>query len=194
VLGAAGYEVRSGLKGPAMERKPPALAIYVPNDNDDGEDVAKEVKSLQGMVLDACIVVLSLERDLPLAHAALRAGAHGFLHLGMPPLQIVHALRLACQGEVVIPRDMVSNLIVGERTPSELLLALTARQREILELVGEGLTNADIARRLFLAEGTVKQHLRKAYRLLNVKSRVQAAALLSSHNRGWAISGKDLRG
>jgi two-component system nitrate/nitrite response regulator NarL len=89
---------------------------------------------------------------------------------------------MSCQGEVVIPRDMVSNLIVGEGTPSELLLALTARQREILELVVEGLTNADIARRLFLAEGTVKQHLRTAYRLLNVKSRVQAAALLRSHN------------
>jgi DNA-binding NarL/FixJ family response regulator len=60
------------------------------------------------------------------------------------------------------------------------LLALTCRQREILELVGEGLTNAGIARRLFLAEGTVKQHLRAAYKLLNVRSRVQAAALLRS--------------
>jgi DNA-binding NarL/FixJ family response regulator len=116
--------------------------------------------------------------DLTVARAAFQAGARGFLHLGMQPSQIAHALRLACHGEVVFPRDMVPNLI-REETPSE-LLALTARQREILELVGEGLTNAGIARRLYLTEGTVKQHLRAAYRLLNVRSRVQAAALLSS--------------
>jgi DNA-binding NarL/FixJ family response regulator len=180
VLRAAGYEVRSGLKDLAVEAKTPSLAVYVPNDEDVGEDVARGVKSLQGSVLDASIVVLSLEGDSSLAHAAFRAGARGFLHLGMQPSQLAQAFRLACQGEVVFPREMVPNLIQEEETPSAELLALTCRQREILELVGEGLTNAGIARRLFLAEGTVKQHLRAAYKLLNVRSRVQAAALLRS--------------
>jgi DNA-binding NarL/FixJ family response regulator len=154
------------------------LAVYVPNDEDVGEDVARGVKSLQGLVLDASIVVFSLEGDPSLAHAAFKAGARGFLHLGMQPSQIAHALRLACQGEVVFPREMVPTLI-QEEPPAE-LLALTARQREILELVGEGLTNPEIARRLYLAEGTVKQHLRAAYRLLDVRSRVQAVELLWS--------------
>jgi DNA-binding NarL/FixJ family response regulator len=183
VLRAAGYEVRSGKKGPAMEEKTPSLAIYVPNNENIGEDVAQGVKSLKGLVPDASIVVLGFgSTDLPLAHAALRAGARGFLHLGMQPSQIAHAIRLACQGEVVFPRELIPNLIQEEETPSELLLALTGRQREILELVGEGLTNAGIARRLFVAEGTVKQHLRATYRLLNVRSRVQAVELLWSHN------------
>jgi DNA-binding NarL/FixJ family response regulator len=190
VLRAAGYEVRSGHKGPAMEGKTPALAIYVPNDEDVGEDVVRGVKSLQGLVLDASIVVLSLEGDPSLAHAAFKAGARGFLHLGMQPSQIAHALRLACQGEVVFPRELVPNLIQEEEPPSE-LLALMGRQREILELVGEGLTNAQIARRLFLSEGTVKQHLRAAYKLLNVRSRVQAVALLRTHKGAGAIRGKD---
>ena len=83
-------------------------------------------------------------------------------------------------------RDLVPNLIQEEDTHPE-LLALTARQREILELVGEGLTNAQIARRLFLSEGTVKQHLRAAYKLLNVRSRVQAIKLLRTHNRAGTI-------
>ncbi len=166
-----------------MERKTLPLAIYVPRDKVVGEDVAREVTALQGLVPDASIVVLGLSSgDLPLAHAALRAGARGFLHLEMQPSQIARALRLACQGEVVFPRNMVTHLI-GEETPPE-LPALTARQREILELVGEGLTNAQIARRLFLAECTVKQHLRGAYKVLDVGSRVQAVALLRSHNRG----------
>src|SRR5918997_3447783 len=185
VLRAAGYEVRSGHKGPAMEGKTPSLAVYVPNDEDVGDDVAQGVKSLQGLVLDASIVVLSLKGDPSLAHAALKAGARGFLNLGMQPSQIAHALRLACQGEVVFPREMVPNLIREESHPE--LLDLTARQREILELAGEGLTNAGIARRLFLAEGTVKQHLRAIYRLLNVRSRVQAIKLLWTHNRAGTI-------
>jgi DNA-binding NarL/FixJ family response regulator len=187
VLRAAGYEVRSGHKGPAMEAKTPALAIYVPNDEDVGEDVAQGVKSLQGLVLDASIVVLSLEGDPSLAHAAFKAGARGFLHLGMLASQLTQAFRLACQGEVVFPRDLVPNLI-QEETPPE-LLALTGRQREILELVGEGLTNAQIARRLFLAEGTVKQHLRATYKLLEVRSRTQAVEFLWSHNRAGAMRG-----
>ena len=183
VLRAAGYEVRSGHKDPAMEAKTPSLAVYVPNDEDVGEDVAQGVKSLQGLVLDASVVVLSLKGDPSLAHAAFKAGARGFLNLGMQPSQLAHALRVACQGEVVFPREMVPDLIQQEEAPSAELLALTGRQREILELVGEGLTNAGIARRLFLAECTVKQHLRAAYKLLDVRSRVQAVALLRAHNR-----------
>ena len=114
VLGAAGYEVRSMQKGPAMESNTPSLAVYVPNDEDVGEDVARGVKSLQGLVLDASIVVFSLEGDPSLAHAAFKAGARGFLHLGMQPSQIAHALRLACQGEVVFPRELVPTLIQEE--------------------------------------------------------------------------------
>ena len=97
-----------------MESNTPSLAVYVPNDEDVGEDVARGVKSLQGLVLDASIVVFSLEGDPSLAHAAFKAGARGFLHLGMQPSQIAHALRLACQGEVVFPRELVPTLIQEE--------------------------------------------------------------------------------
>jgi DNA-binding NarL/FixJ family response regulator len=179
VLRAAGYEVRSMKKGPAMEGESPSVVIYSPNNEASGEDVGQGVKSLQARVPNACIIVLGFSSsDLPLAHAALGAGARGLLYLGMQPSQIARALRLACQGEVVFPRELTTGLLKGEKYSA--LLALSARQREILELVGEGLTNAGIARRLFLAEGTVKQHLHGAYKVLNVRSRVQAAALLRS--------------
>ncbi len=55
---------------------------------------------------------------------------------------------------------------------------LSHRQREILELVVEGFTNAQIAKRLFLSESTVKQHLRATYKLLGVKNRTEAARLI----------------
>jgi two-component system response regulator DevR len=186
VLGAAGYEVRSGLKGSAMEEEFPSVVVYLPNDEAFGEDVGQGVKSLQGRFPNACIIVFGFSSsDLPLAYATLRAGARGFLYLGMQPSEIARALRLACEGEVVFPRELTTGLLKEEQ-PSD-LQALTARQREILELVGEGLTNAQIARRLFLTEGTVKQHLRAVYGLLNVGSRVQAVKLLRTHNRAGTI-------
>ena len=71
-------------KGPATERKTPALTIYVPNEKDVGEDVARGVTGLQGLVPDTSIVVLGLSSSVvPLAHAALKVGARGFLHLEM---------------------------------------------------------------------------------------------------------------
>jgi DNA-binding NarL/FixJ family response regulator len=187
VLGAAGYEVRSGLKGPPMGESP-SVVIYSPNNDDEdiGEDVAQGVKSLQTLLPKACIVVLGLgSSDPTIAYAALRAGARGYLSLDMEPLQIARALRLACQGEVVFPRELTTDLLMWRKNSN--LLALTARQREILELVGEGLTNAGIAQRLYLAEGTVKQHLRATYKLLEVRSRTQAVKFLRTHNRAGTI-------
>jgi DNA-binding NarL/FixJ family response regulator len=184
VLGAAGYEVRSGLKGPPLVGESPSVVIYSPDNEDLGEGVAQEVKSLRALVPKACIMILGFSSsNLPLARAALRAGARGFLYLGMQPSQIARALRLACEGEVVFPRELTTGLLKEEKEKYFNILALTARQREILELMGEGLTNAEIARRLFLAEGTVKQHLRATYKLLEVRSRNQAAKLLRTHNR-----------
>ena len=55
---------------------------------------------------------------------------------------------------------------------------LSDRQREILNLLGEGLTNGQVAKRLFLTESTVKQHLRAAYKVLGVSNRTQAIRLL----------------
>jgi DNA-binding NarL/FixJ family response regulator len=186
VLGAAGYEVRSGLKAAAMEEESPSAVVYLPNNEAFDEDVGLGVKSLQGRFSNACIIVLGFSSsDLPLARATLKAGGHGFLYLEMQPSQIARALRLACSGKVVFPRELIPGLL-KEKQPSN-LLALTARQREILELVGEGLTNAEIARQLFLVEGTIKQHLRAAYKVLNVGSRVQAAKLIGMHKRGRAI-------
>jgi DNA-binding NarL/FixJ family response regulator len=62
------------------------------------------------------------------------------------------------------------------------LTALSVRQREILGYVAEGLSNAEIGRRLFLSESTIKQHLRAAYKLLGVSNRTEAANLFRRGN------------
>jgi DNA-binding NarL/FixJ family response regulator len=120
--------------------------------------------------------VMGLSADLRLARRALLAGARGFLHAQMPPEQVVRALSEAKRGDVVLTGDLLADLADGESTPSE-LAGLTSRQQEILCLVAEGLSNAEIARRLYLSESTVKQHLTRAYKVLNVRRRTQAAEI-----------------
>ena len=180
-LKAAGHDVRRGRKGSTVAAEqerggaPSCCVVYCPT----YEDVVGRVERLRRTFPGAPVLVMGPGVDLPLARAALRGGARGFLHLGMQPSQIARAISLASEGETVFPRELVTGLI-GEQEPPD-LLALTARQREIIELVAQGLTNAEIARRLFLTEGTVKQHLRAAYKALGVGSRVQAARLLGRH-------------
>jgi DNA-binding NarL/FixJ family response regulator len=141
------------------------------------EDVAREVRDVRRLIPDAPVLVVGLLNDVQCARSALRAGATGFIHVGMGVSQMHRALHLACQGEVVVPRDLVAQLVKEEETIDPLVL--TARQREILGLVAQGMTNAQIAKELFLSEYTIKQHLRAAYKLLGVHNRVEAARIYS---------------
>ncbi len=155
----------------------PSSIIYCPN----GEDVASEVKRLRTLAPDASLIVFGLRLDAQLAKTAIRAGARGFIHAGMKPAQIVRALSVGAKGETVIPRELLEGLL-DKAEPQVDLDGLTPRQREILELVAKGLTNAQIAKRLFLSESTIKQHLRAAYKLLGVRNRTEAGRLFVRKN------------
>ena len=113
--------------------------------------------------------------NLPLARDALRAGASGFVHAGMTPDQLVRAVSVAIRGETVAPRQLLGYLLDQDEPAN--LGALSARQREILGYVAEGLSNAEIASALFLSESTIKQHLRAAYKLIGASNRTEAAKL-----------------
>ena len=121
------------------------------------------------------VVVFGLQLDLPLARDALRAGASGFVHAEMTPDQLVRAVAVAARGELVAPRELLRYVLIDDQSGD--LAALSIRQREILGHVVEGLSNAEIGRRLYLSESTIKQHLRAAYKLLGVSNRTEAANL-----------------
>ena len=144
--------------------------------SDDPESVSDSVGYTKEQNPQASILVFGLHEDLPLARAALQAGARGFIHAGMRPEQLIRAVEVAAEGEIVAPRRLLEYLINHEEHTA--LGALTARQREILSLVVEGLSNAEIGRRLYLSESTIKQHLRAAYKALNVSNRTEAAKLI----------------
>lgn len=128
---------------------------------------------------DALIVAFSWDLDLALARIVLRAGARGYIHAGMEPAQIVRALEVVAEGQIAAPRQLLEYLVFNDR-PID-LDGLSSRQKEVLELVCEGLSNAQIGERLFLSESTVKQHLRAAYKALGVSNRTEAVRLIRNH-------------
>ena len=127
------------------------------------------------------------------AFSALRAGASGFLLKDVPPAELVAAIRTVARGDAVVsPRitrrlleeyaDKLPDLSEGaaEGSVSEgaaeqgALASLTEREREVLLAVADGLSNAEIAQRLFVSEATVKSHVGRLLAKLGLRDRVQA--------------------
>jgi DNA-binding NarL/FixJ family response regulator len=127
-------------------------------------------------------LVFGSHLDLELAWAALKNGADGFVHAQMDPEQVVSAVEVVQRGELAAPRQLLGYFFSQNENPK--LGDLTARQREILEMVVEGLSNAQIARRLYLSESTIKQHLGAVYRKLGVRNRTQAAKTMREQAGG----------
>jgi DNA-binding NarL/FixJ family response regulator len=163
--------VHQGLK-PLEGGRPSAVICHADSD----EDIASKVRNVIALVPDSPVLVLGLQAELPLARSALQAGAKGFIHAQMPPEQIVCALEVASKkGEVVIPRELLKAVVNEQRVHAEDLSGLSPRKQEILSMVAEGLSNAQIARRSFLSVSTIKQHLRATYKVLGVRNRTEAA-------------------
>lgn len=169
------WQVWTGPKPP--EDLTPACAIYCV---DGQERLSEGVDRFVELFPQSPVLVFGLRLDLPLASAALQAGARGFLHAGMGADQLRRAVEVAVSGEVVAPRQLLGYLIASQGSAD--LDLLSARQREILKLVADGMSNAQIAHRLYLSESTVKQHLRSAYKLLGVNNRTEAAAVVRRNN------------
>jgi DNA-binding NarL/FixJ family response regulator len=147
---------------------------------EEEEEVASLVRSAKEAAPDAAILVFSPTLELPLICAAVSAGARGFLHTGMPPHQLARALSVVLAGEMALPRELLEAYLNwhNEQRRGPNLSALSERQLEILELVVEGLSNAQIAKRLFVSESAVKQHLRAVYKVLGVRNRREAGRIV----------------
>jgi DNA-binding NarL/FixJ family response regulator len=161
-------------QGPKPPGDVPSCIILCANTH---QGLSERVRWYQELNPDAPpVMVFGPQLDLPLARDALQAGASGFVHAQMTPDQLVRAVAVAVRGELVAPRELLRYMLTNDDHSGD-LAALSARQREILGYVVEGLSNAEIGQRLFLSESTIKQHLRAAYKLLGVSNRTEAANL-----------------
>ncbi len=136
----------------------------------------------QGPVL--ILTVSDAEEDLA---AAMRAGAQGYLLKDMEPDDVVDAVRRAVRGETVVAPSMTLKLVRllqgggPAAAKADALKQLTAREREILDYLAQGLSNKAIARTLDISHDTVKLHVRHILSKLNLTSRVEAAVFAVEH-------------
>ncbi|MEU0371422.1 response regulator transcription factor [Streptomyces sp. NPDC006283] len=105
--------------------------------------------------------------------AAVEAGAAGYLLKDAPPEELAAAVRTAAAGQSALAPAVAHRLMDRMRTPAQ---ALTKRELEVLQLVGDGLSNLQISKKLFLSQATVKSHLVHIYAKLGVDSRTAAVA------------------
>ena len=131
------------------------------------------------------IVMLTVSREEVDFLNALRAGAAGYVLKETDGARLPEALRSVLHGEVALPRALVSRLIdrleqreAGRRVLGDLAVDLTAREHEVLDLLRDGMTTAQIAKRLFIAPVTVRSHISSIVRKLGVGDRDSALALL----------------
>src|SRR5215208_1420813 len=172
-------EVKIG--GESCAGSPSCVVLYAGGMQEEGclEGMGRIRELYPGVPL----LVLGSQLDLGLACAALKNGADGFVHAQMHPRQVLRAVEVVQKGELAAPRGLLGYYLLSENE-NQKIGGLSIRQQEILEMVVEGLSNAEIAGRLYLSESTIKQHLRAVYKVLGVHNRTQAAKTMREHAGG----------
>ncbi|MGW0037940.1 response regulator [Gordonia sp. NPDC003376] len=135
-----------------------------------------------------CPVIVLTTFDLDeYVFGALRAGASGFLLKTASADEIIDAVRSVSRGDAVLSPEITTRVVESFRSPGVPVVApqptpeladLTDRERDVLRCLGDGLSNAEIAARLFITEATVKTHVSRVLMKLGLASRVQAAILV----------------
>lgn len=136
---------------------------------------------------DTALLMLSVSEDLATVKAALRAGARAFVSKGIGGNELVSAARRVLAGERYVSSELAARLLSMDEVvysaaarggvESGRLATLSTRERQILDLLGEGLSNNDIAGRLALTENTIKHYITSLLQKLGVRNRTEAALL-----------------
>lgn len=124
----------------------------------------------------AVIILTTFDHDVEILRA-VEAGAAGYLLKDVSPETILSSLTEAAAGGMVLAPEMARRVVEGMRQPHP---RLTARENEVLQLLGTGASNREIARALFVTEATVKTHLVHLFDKLGVESRAKAVTLARS--------------
>ncbi|UBU16502.1 response regulator [Nonomuraea gerenzanensis] len=160
----------------ARRTRPDIVLMDISMPRLDGLAAAKEL--LDAPAPPKVITLTTFDTDENL-YAALRAGTSGFLLKVSPPEQLLEAIRVVHSGDALLDPAVTSRVIAtfagrAEPRPAPALAELTPRELEVLRLLARGLTNAEIARELYVGEATVKTHVARVLMKLSLRDRAQA--------------------
>ncbi|WP_083715873.1 response regulator transcription factor [Pseudacidovorax sp. RU35E] len=147
-----------------------------------GLNVLSEVKQLRP---ELAVLVLSADESPQSVDAALQAGASSYLFKSASETVLFQALKDVCGRRLALPESITAKAGGRGRTVPDDGLALSARQRDVLNCLLHGMSAKQVARTLGLSEGTVKSHTVAVFRALNVSSRAQA--VVEAHRRGITL-------
>jgi len=140
-------------------------------------DMLAVVRRLGVEAPDSAILALSRQRSPDVLRAALRAGVRGFVGKDVPPAELVRLVRAVATGELVLDPAAAVAALNPPDSP------LTQRERDVLLVAAEGLPLKEIARRLFMAHGTVRNHLSAILRKTGARNRLEA--IRQAQRDGW---------
>jgi DNA-binding NarL/FixJ family response regulator len=175
VVGESGSAVEAGHRIPALRPDVAVLDGRLPDGS--GIDVCRDIRSVDPSI--RALILTSYEDDEAL-FAAIMAGAAGYVLKQIRGTDLVDAVRRVAAGQSLLDPALTARVLErirqGPKQPDE-LRELTDQERRILALVAEGLTNREIAERMFLAEKTVKNYVSSLLAKLGLERRTQAAVL-----------------
>ncbi|MDX3605545.1 DNA-binding response regulator [Streptomyces sp. CS149] len=177
VIGEAATAEQALVRVPALRPDVAVLDVRLPDG--DGVTVCRELRSTMPDL--ACLMLTSFDDEEALLDSIM-AGAAGYVLKQIQGSDLVTAVRTVARGQSLLDASATTKLMArlrggGPAEEPEMLPGLTDREREILDLIGEGLTNRQIGQRLYLAEKTVKNHISRLLAKLGVERRVQAAVI-----------------
>ena len=168
----------------ARALRPDVIVMDIRMPGMDGLEATRRITMDTALSATRVLVLTTFELD-EYVFGALDAGASGFLLKGGEPADLVHAIRVVAGGESLLAPSVTRRLIdtyvsrpqPASKTEHDGLSALTAREREVLELIATGLTNAEIAQALHLSPLTAKTHVSRILMKLQARDRVQLVVI-----------------
>lgn len=180
------WEAEDGLQALELARRTPPDVILMDIRMPvlDGISALRQIAADPDLAAVRVVVLTTFESDEHV-FAALRAGATGFLVKNAEPADMIRAIRLAAAGESLLSPTVARRVIDSLRDRSDPqqgptnpgLTELTDREREILALIGEGLNNDEIGRRLYISPATARTHVGRAMTKLGARDRAQLVVI-----------------